>query len=63
MKIRPKQNQSGSAVILFMGLLAIMVICVTVNSISIRGLERELKRVEKKQVERLQLHPGEKPHA
>jgi hypothetical protein len=44
--------QRGSAVILFLGLISIMLICVAVNTVTIRGLDKELKIFDQKQVKR-----------
>ena len=48
---RPRQN--GSAVLLFITLLAIMVILVTANSKALFCLHQEIKLLEQRQVERL----------
>ena len=53
--------QSGSAVIVLLALLGIMLTFVAANTIAIRSLQRELKLIEKKQVQRLQPAPTAKP--
>lgn len=53
--------QSGSAVIVLLALLGIMLTFVAVNTVAIRSLQRELKLIEKKQVQRLQSAPILKP--
>ena len=59
----PARAQSGSAVVVVLAMLGIMVICVSVNVVSVRTLQRELKLIEKKQVQRLQPAPSQKPAA
>ena len=48
---RPRQN--GSAVLLFITLLAIMLMLITANSSALLHLHRELKLLERRQIERL----------
>jgi hypothetical protein len=48
---RPRQN--GSAVLLFITLLAIMVILATANSSALLHLRGELNLLERRQIERL----------
>lgn len=49
-----KLHQSGSAVVVLMALLGMMLIFVAANTVAIRSLQRELKLTEKKQVQRWQ---------
>ena len=49
----PRRRQNGSAVLVCIALLAIMVILVTANSKALFNLHREIKLLEKRQVERL----------
>jgi len=49
-----RRRQEGSAVIMVLAMLAIMLICVGVNTVAVTNLRRELKLLEKKQVQRLQ---------
>jgi hypothetical protein len=49
-----RRSERGSAVMLVMTMLGIMVICVSVNAVAVMSLTRELKLLEKKQVQRLQ---------
>ena len=51
---RRRRSQSGSAVVIVTAMVAIMAICVAVNVASIRTVDRELKLMEKKQIQRLQ---------
>lgn len=53
-EFRTRRARDGSAVIVVLGLLALMVICVAVNTTAVRSLSRELKLIEKQQKERLQ---------
>lgn len=48
-----KRNQSGSATVVFIALLAIMLILVTVNSRALFRLHREVKFMEQQQIQRL----------
>ena len=54
-----RSPQHGSAVIIVMAMLAIMMALITVNAISVRSLNRELQLLESKQKHRLE-HNGEK---
>ena len=49
----PSRRQNGSAVLVFITLLAIMVILVTANSKALFCLHQEIKLLEQRQVERL----------
>ena len=49
----PKRRESGSAVILFIALLAIMVILATGNNRALFHLHREIKALEQRQIKRL----------
>ncbi len=53
-QIHSRHPERGSAVIVTLAMLAIMLLCVGANTIAIRTLSRELKLVEKKQMQRLQ---------
>jgi len=46
-------QQNGSAVFVFITLLAIMMILVTANSKALFSLDQDIKRVEQRQIERL----------
>jgi hypothetical protein len=46
-------RQSGSAVLIFITLLAIMLMLITANSSALLHLHRELKLLEHRQIERL----------
>ena len=46
-------RQSGSAVLIFITLLAIMLMLITANSSTLIHLHRELKLLDQRQVERL----------
>ena len=46
-------RQSGSAVLIFIALLAIMLVLITANSSALLHLHRELKLLDQRQVERL----------
>ncbi len=47
------RRQSGSAVVIFIALLAIMLLLITANSSALLHLHRELKLLDQRQVERL----------
>ena len=49
----PRRSEDGSATIVFIALLAIMVILVTVNGKALFGLHREVKFLEQQQIKRL----------
>jgi hypothetical protein len=51
---RPPRRQSGSAVIVVMALLAIILIYVAANLRTLTSLGRELKLLERQQIRRLQ---------
>jgi hypothetical protein len=58
MKIFPsnfteRRRQNGSAVLVFITLLAIMLLLITANSSTLLHLHRELKLLDQRQVERL----------
>ena len=46
-------DQSGSAVLIFITLLAVMLMLITANSSALLHLHRELKLLDQRQVERL----------
>ena len=48
-----KRNESGSATVVFIALLLIMVILVTVNGKALFRLHREVKFMEQQQIKRL----------
>jgi hypothetical protein len=48
-----RHRQSGSAVLIFITLLAIMLMLITANSSTLLHLHRELKLLDQRQVERL----------
>jgi hypothetical protein len=48
-----RRRQSGSAVLIFITLLAIMLMLITANSSALLHLHRELKLLDQRQVERL----------
>jgi len=48
-----RHRQSGSAVLVFITLLAIMLLLITANSSTLLHLHRELKLLDQRQVERL----------
>lgn len=49
----PRRREGGSATVVFIALLAIMVILVTVNGQALFRLHREVKFVEQQQIKRL----------
>jgi uncharacterized membrane protein YbjE (DUF340 family) len=49
-----RQSEDGSAVAVVLAMLSIMMICLALNTVAMRTLDRELKLVEKHQVQRLQ---------
>ena len=51
---RPRRRQSGSAVIVVLALLAIILVYVAGNLRTLNNLGRELKLVERQQIHRLQ---------
>lgn len=51
--VAPKRSEGGSATIVFIALLAIMVILVTVNGKALFRLHREVKFLEQQQIKRL----------
>lgn len=59
----PMRAHNASAVVVVLAMLGIMVICVGVNVAAVRNLQRELKLLEKKQVQRLQSAPAQKTAA
>jgi hypothetical protein len=52
--IHNRTSERGSAVIVVMTMVAIMVICVSVNLVAIDTMDRELKLLDKKQVQHWQ---------
>jgi hypothetical protein len=57
---RGRCADSGSAVVVLLALLGMMLVFVAANTVAIRSLQRELKLIEKKQVQRLQPAPPPK---
>jgi hypothetical protein len=51
----PKQRERGSATVVFIALLAIMMILVTAQSRALLHLRREAKFIEQQQIKRLNL--------
>jgi hypothetical protein len=51
---RSRQRQSGVAVIVMLALLSIMLIYIAANSRSLSHLDRELKLIEQRQIQRLE---------
>ncbi|HWF19221.1 MAG TPA: hypothetical protein VG754_08135 [Verrucomicrobiae bacterium] len=49
-----RRRLSGSAVAVMLALVGMMLVFVAANTVAIRSLQRELKLIEKKQVQRLQ---------
>ena len=49
-----RHSERGSAVAVILAMLSIMMICLALNTVAMRTLDRELKLVEKQQVQRLQ---------
>lgn len=49
----PRRRQNGSAVLVFIMLLAVMLILVTANSKALFHLHQEIKLLEQRQVKRL----------
>ena len=48
-----RSSRRGSAVIVVLAMIGIMMTLVTVNLVAVRGIDRELKSIEKKQLQRL----------
>lgn len=57
---RPRRNRDGSAVIVMLALLAVMVILIAANTAALNRLTQEVKGMEKRQTQRLDpsLKPG-----
>jgi|GEM_PF-4959398 len=55
MKIVSSTKERGSAVVVVLMLISIMTICIAVNLASIRGIEQEVKMLDRNQSRRL--HP------
>jgi hypothetical protein len=51
--VAPQRNENGSATVIFIALLAIMMILVMANSQSLFLLHREVQLLEKQQIKRL----------
>lgn len=51
--LSPNHRQSGSAVLIMITLLAVMLLLLTANSSALLHLHRELKLLDQRQVERL----------
>jgi hypothetical protein len=58
-----RHSQRGSTVIVVMVMLAIMVICASVNLVALNTVNRELKMVEKKQMQHWQSNPTKSGNA
>ena len=52
-RVAPKRSEGGSATIVFIALLAIMVILVTVNGKALFRLHREVRFIEQQQIKRI----------
>ncbi|WP_040550985.1 hypothetical protein [Pedosphaera parvula] len=48
-----RSRQSGSAVFMVLGIIALMLVFVGVNLVTVNTLSRELKLIEKKQIKHL----------
>jgi hypothetical protein len=55
----PRRSRGGSAVLVLLVLLTVMLILIEVNTAALNRLEREVKGLEKEQVQRL--NPSAKP--
>jgi hypothetical protein len=55
----PRRSRGGSAVLVLLALLTVMLILIEVNTAALNRLEREVKGLEKEQVQRLA--PSAKP--
>ena len=57
MKIQLSTNrQGGSAVIVMLALLALILVFASANMRSLANLERETRKIEQKQIRRLEVH-------
>lgn len=54
---RPQKSQHGSTVLIALALLGIMTAMITADFIAVRGVDRELKLIEKRQIRRLTGQP------
>ena len=52
-RVAPKRSEGGSATIVFIALLAVMVILVTVNGKALFRLHHEVRFIEQQQIKRL----------
>ena len=59
---RRGRSESGSAVILVMTMVGILVILLAVNHSTLKSLEKELKLIETKQMQRIQPSPAPSPN-
>lgn len=50
MKIPPPNRRSGSAVIMMLGLLTLVLVLMSTNTASVRNLDRELKLLNERQI-------------
>lgn len=61
-KVSSRESEGGSATILVLALVAIMMVFLTANQLVLHNLKRELRLVEQKQLKRFQPPPA-KPAA
>jgi len=61
---RLRRSQGGSAVLVILALLAVMVMLIAANAATLNRLNREVKGLEKRQIQRLDpsLKPGLHPY-
>ena len=55
---RSKRKEAGSAVLVVIALIAIIFIYIAANLSALHNLHRELRLIEKRQIQRLQTRPG-----
>lgn len=58
-----RTTERGSATLVMIALLAIMLILILANSRTLFGLQRELKLIERQQIERLNTNHGHSTNA
>ena len=61
-EVRSRESESGSATILVLALVAIMMVFLTANQLVLHNLKRELRLMEQKQLKKFQ-PPAAKPAA